>query len=245
MRLTLIALALLFLLPGCGRDTPTGSGPGDAPTEFAYTAKDSLEAKLLSLWWSREILPPDSLTGEFLYDLAYLRHEYADSVPAIAGLRFIPYWVHSRIVVQFDALTGPQVEQGEYAQWNGLDAELQPIYVSDPFVGWFFALGFCDVVHSVRLAEIYGGLPGVLSSQADAYGCRTFCPFPIYPAPRGDVWTYLFEDHGPGFRDLNYVYFRFDGKAPVLVGTYSPFEDETAPDWWEEASANFSEFHRS
>jgi len=245
MRLTFTALIFLMLLPGCGPDVPTGIDQGETPIQFTYTAEDSLEAKLLSLWWSREVLPPDSLTGEFLYDLAYLRHAYGDSVPVVTGLRFIPHWVHSRIVVQFDASTGPSVEEGDYAPWDALEPALQPSYLSDPFVGWFFAMGFSKVVHSVRVAEIYRDFPGVLSSQPDAYGCRTFCPFPVYPALHGNAWTYLFENHGPGIRDLYYVYFRCVDQDPVLVGTYRPFEEETAPDWWEEASANFSEFRRS
>ena len=240
------ATMILQLLPtGCGRDAPTGSNPEVPPTEFAYSPDDSLEAKLLALWCSGEILPPEGLVGEFLYELSSLRHAYRDSVPEIDELRFIPHWVHSRIIVQFDELTGPEVERGSYAGWDGLEERFQPSHVSDPFVGWFYAMGFREVMHSLRIAELYRGLPGVLSSQADAYGCRDVCPFTVYPALREDTRTYLFEDNRKGVRSIRYIYFRCGDEGPSLVGTWAPFGEEPVPDWWEEAVANMNEFCRN
>lgn len=238
-------MILPLLLTGCGRDTPTGSDSENPPIEFDYSPDDSLEAKLLVLWWSGEILPPEDLVGEFLYELASLRYAYRDSVPEIDELRFIPHWVHSRIIIQFDEFTGPEVERGDYTGWDDLEERFQPSSVSDPFLGWFFSLGFREVMHSLRIAELYRDLPGVLSSQADAYGCRDVCPFTVYPALSEDTRTYLFEDNRKGIRSIRYIYFRCDDEGPALVGTWMPFGDEPAPDWWDEAVANMNEFYRN
>lgn len=213
--------------------------------ELDYSHQDSLEAKLITLWSTGEVFLDESLFDKILYKINYLRYQYRNDHPILDSLRFNPNWVQSCLIVKFNDSTYWQVANGTYTGWEHFEPDLQPSSVQNLFggsiPGWFI-LSFDGIIHALRLEEMYQTLPGVVTSQHDAYGFRANIYFDVYPSRYQIDWSLLLIDERP-FEYTVFYYFEYDNNEPNLLEIWNTEEDSLAPGWWNEALSNLDEFN--
>jgi hypothetical protein len=240
-------LLLLSILIACesGRDAigPQEIPPEDDGDEHGYSAEDTLEAQILSCWFTGELLATDSLFSELLYSINYLRHVHGDSCSVLNKNRFMAPWRIGELIVGFDAVTADQVRNHQYTGWDSLAEHLRPDSILEyPDRLGIALLGFDELYNPRRLADSYQELPGVRYSEPNAIGFITEATFPIFPGWIDEEMSYVFV-HGFLYLASRYSYFKYINTEPQYIGTYDILANEPAPDWWPEAQSNIENFY--
>jgi len=206
-----------------------------------YSKADSTEAVEFAIWLSGELEAPDSLVSELLYNLNYLRYKYGNDYPIVndAG-RFLPPWKLDRVLCNVDSATASLINDDAYTSWDILPLSLQPdtMLRYPDILGWC-SIGFDEMYHPRRLAEIYSTLPGFLICAPSIYGFVGGAGFHFFPGLHGGAISYLYPS--PAGMIQYYYYFRYQGDEPTLIGIWD-ISNESEPDWWPEASLNKYEF---
>ncbi len=237
MKKLICVVSLVFLINlSCKTNTDAMSTIDDTNHNFNYTKADSIEALELSLWFSAELFPPDSMVSDFLYKLDLLRDTHGDTIAALdTSNRFSLPWKRNQLLVKFDDTTFQKVVNNIYIGWDTLPVQIQPDTILDTLEYVNLVLfGFNNYLHPRRLAEIYSELPGVI--YAEQNGIMTAGvgeDFPWYLGLTNDSLAFLFYD-GNWTTIFVYYYFKYINEQPIHFGTFNTAKD-SIPDWWNEA----------
>ncbi len=212
--------------------------------DIELTAEDYVEAELVALCLSGELIAPDDLSSQVLGDLAEIRSIYIEKYSSFSRIRFEPPWIPSCLIISFDSATAQQVANDEYHSWDQLNESYEVINIDTSSIrnDWV-VLNFRDRLHPRRLAEIYGTLPGVIYAEPDFWGGDSSR---VYPRQTYRGITYLFYegwgDCPAGCINKIYWYFGIGYNRPAFIGYWNPQEDPREPDWWRAAKQNIEVF---
>jgi hypothetical protein len=237
MKMLICVLSLVFLINlSCKTNTDSISTIDDSNHNFNYTKADSIEAMELSLWFSAELFPPDSLVNDFLYKLNLLRNTHGDTIAALdTSNRFSLPWESNQLLVKFDDTTFQKIVNNIYIGWDTLPVQMQPDTILDTLEYFnFVQFGFNNYLHPRRLAEIYSELPGVIYAEQNGFDTGGWGEaFPWYPGLTNDKLVFLFYD-GIWSNGYVYYYFKFINTQPLHIGTFDTAKD-SLPEWWNDA----------
>ncbi len=237
---TTIILSLFLIIASCNDNTLTVID-STGGVNIIYTAADTLESEQAALWWSAELLPPDSLSSIFLLRLNYLRVYFHDSVDIsldidhILANRFIPPWLVGCVSLQFTDSIAQDILDHRYTGWDMLDSTLRPDSIINPIIGEpRFLLKFNKPYHPRRLTEIVRHLPGVVHATVP-YLPSYPGSFHVYPGMRDGEMTFYFVENDAGY------YFKYSAGRPYYLGAIRPWSSELPP-WYSEAVSNAVKF---
>lgn len=153
--LIILMLILLFcLVGGCSKSTKQ--------EDFELAPWVNVEAELIALCLSGQVVAPDSLSNQILSDLSTIRSTYGDDFKRVKQIGFRPPWIESCLIVSFDDTTAQQVANGEYHDWDELNQRYQVTKIDTTHVAHsgYVKLYFENTLHPFRLGELYAILPG-------------------------------------------------------------------------------------
>ena len=233
-RRTLWLLALLFVW-GCEESATE-------PPHRLSLVVDQVEANLIALQISAELEVPAELASAVGEDLRLLREDFGVTVPEVLDIYYRAPWAPTDLLLIADEPTARSIRNGDYSDWNDLNATLDMREVDD-LRNDSFALRFGRPLHPCRLRELYASLPGVLLAEPNGIvgdGSN------LYAWEHEGMLTYLFRkawgDCPAGCIYDEFWYFRGGADGAVFVGAWNPQENPTPPEWWQEARQNI-EFH--
>ena len=156
-----------------------------------FTKEDTLEARELALVFSGEIRASDPWVTKMLYCMRYIRLSLADTIPNIER-RYLSPWVPREIILLLDDTTYRKAAAYDFSSWP-LDVAFLPATVDTSALGHshFAFFTFKEDFHPRRIAEMYRGLPGVLS--ADPNHVHTIYGFPITPGYYKHEMAFIFN----------------------------------------------------
>ena len=221
-------------------DLPTS---GDENAGFSHA--DSLEARDLALWFTGDLVAPESLVTEYLNDLKNLREAFKDrddiraNIQNLLANRFLAPWTTNNISVKFDSSTAELVRNSQYNGWNNLDPTIRPDSVSTPDILGWCTVNFLHAFNPWRLSEQYITLPGVLYAEPNGVGFAGGT-FPIFPGSIDGEKSFMFVANyiylaGP------YYYFYYQGGIPTYGGIFDR-QATSKPFWWDAAKMSIDSF---
>ena len=202
----------------------------------------SEEARLMALFLSGEIHPPQTLAREIEAHLAQIRAQYGNIDTAINSLSYRPPWVPGRIIMRVDTTTNRMIKEDSYHAWDALNLKYQ--HSETKIHSSFVVLSFDGILHSRHLATLYADLPGVQYAEPDGYVGDS--PN-IYPRSTPSGLTYLFRyawgDCPSGCIYSKYWYFVITATGPQLIGSWnSQHQPSQPPFWWSDAKENIDQY---
>jgi hypothetical protein len=240
-KIAFLLTLLFYLVINC-------SNPFSSLTDLdiELTPEDYVEAELIALCLSGELVAPDDIWDQVLRDLADIRSTHGDTFGSILSIRFSPPWIVGNLIIGFDSSTAQMVANGDYNAWNQLNESYQVTEIDTRSIRYDWVLvHFKDRLHPRRLAEMYEVLPGVAYAEPNGImGDRSN----IYPRQTFRGITYLFRE---GWGDCPsgciyniYWYFVIEWNRPTFFGQWNPQENPREPDWWNEAKQNIDLYHK-
>ena len=231
---SIVVMLLIAVVSGCANEEQVTS-PNLGMTGAALS-RENLEAEVAALWLSGSLLAPDDPYDLLEFGFTSTREQFADSIPELNSIRFVPPWIPGEIVIELTPEAAAQMREGEYTDLDSLNSlyGLTEIDTSLFFHRlWWVKLTFEENYHPERLSEIYEPVPSVLAAGPNS----TAWPyFNAYPWLIGGGTSYLFregwEDCESGCVYNRFWYFWVIGTNVELVGTWDTSEEPVPPDWW-------------
>ncbi|MEM8947555.1 MAG: hypothetical protein AAGD11_20445 [Planctomycetota bacterium] len=117
----------------------------------------AIEADLLAVEVTGQLLPSEALAEQIQGDLAVIRNTY----PAFADIRVRPYWMPGELLVGLQPTAFAQYENGTFTGFDPLFASLGVPDIQAYSFQPTLVLDFGRVYHGERLAELFDNIDGV------------------------------------------------------------------------------------
>jgi hypothetical protein len=244
----LLWVALLVMSLSCS-DVPCEPDPDPLQgikEKLAQTPRADKEAEEMALWLSGELVAPETLYTQLRDAVSVLRSAYAD-YPEVQMIRFVLPFETSRIGLKLDTAAAARYLNGEYNDWDSLNALFGVETIEEVFESHFLhfrslTIRFSGRLHPQLLADVYSQLPGVEWAYPSYW---TNDSSNLYPWKQSSAWTFLLRkgwtDCWNSCQDNHFWYFRVRSAEVELVGDFRLIRDPL-PGWWSEGRTAFCEY---
>ena len=145
--------------PGCRRDL--GAGSSD-PT---LTPRADRESEEIALWLCGGLIARQDLYERISHDLSSIRSNYTAEIPQLGQIHFSPHLRTDAIWVSLTSEGAYEFRQGEFHDLDSLNALYRVSDIQASMSAMLLCLTFEGRYNTVDLAQIYSGVPSVISAE--------------------------------------------------------------------------------
>lgn len=216
---------------GIGSGGSAGASPADScstvpsATELAETPRENTNLELLALKFSRSIVADQGVYNSLVRDVGLIKARD----PGVSDIQYFPHDDGKGLLLTADAATIEQMQAGTYTAWNCLN-DAYGVQSANFNLGLvpFAELELEGIYNIRRVAQQYGGLPGIKSAMPNMGGGdgSTICV-----VEQNEITHYVFDRAGgdcpAGCTEHEYKHFTVTAGGGVSeLGALSAADEE-------------------